>query len=158
MSISSVEIRQKTVNREELLQQAREIGELAEKHAFQTDIDRKLPDEVVEKIIEYGFHKLHRPKEYGGQNLDFYTFGDIIRTVANYSVSAAWITYFAIIHDTWPAFLPKQAREEIYNSNSLLADVFAPVGKVTMMQMEKDIELAVNGISVVEYYGAIGLL
>lgn len=130
LPISTLEV-QKTVNREELLQKAKEVGELAEKHALQADIDAKLPDVVIEKIKETGFHKLHRPKEYGGQELDFYTFGDIIRTVANYSVPAAWITYFAIIHETWPAFLPKQGREEMYNTNALLADVFAPVGKVT---------------------------
>jgi len=130
LSIQTVEVPQ-TANRKELLQKAREIGELAEKHALQTDIDRELPDEVVEKIKEAGFDKLHRPKAYGGQYIDFQTYGDIIRTVANYSMSAAWITYFAIIHETWPAFLPKQGREELYNSDALLADVFAPVGKVT---------------------------
>jgi 3-hydroxy-9,10-secoandrosta-1,3,5(10)-triene-9,17-dione monooxygenase len=127
----TLEVLQKTVNREEILQKAKEVGELAEKHALQADNDAKLPDVVIEKIKEAGFHKLLRPKAYGGQDLDYYTFGDIMRTVANYSVPAAWITYFAIIHETWPAFLPKQGREELYNSGSLMADVFAPVGKVT---------------------------
>ena len=131
MSISTLQVRQETANREELLQKAKEVGELAEKHALQADIDAKLPDVVIDKIKEAGFHKLHRPKEYGGQDLDFYTFGDIVRTVANYSVPAAWITYFAIIHETWPAFLPRNAREKLYNSDALMADVFAPVGKVT---------------------------
>lgn len=131
MPIDSIRVLQKTTNREELLQKAKEVGELAEKHALQADVDAKLPDEVIEKIKEAGFHKLHRPKAYGGQDLDYYTFGDIIRTVANHSVAAAWITYFAIIHETWPAFLPKEGRDELYNSNALMADVFAPVGKVT---------------------------
>ncbi|WP_241481589.1 acyl-CoA dehydrogenase family protein [Mesobacillus campisalis] len=127
----NVQVLQKTVNREEILQKAREVGELAEAHALQADVDAKLPDIVIEKIKEAGFHKLLRPKTYGGQDLDYYTFGDIIRTVANYSVPAAWITYFAIIHETWPAYLPKKGRDELYNSGSLMADVFAPVGKVT---------------------------
>ncbi|SFE23956.1 3-hydroxy-9,10-secoandrosta-1,3,5(10)-triene-9,17-dione monooxygenase [Lentibacillus persicus] len=127
----NLEVEQETVNREQLLERAREVGRLAEEHALQADVDAKLPDVVIEKIKEAGFHKLHRPKAYGGQHLDFFTFGDIVRTVANYSVPAAWITYFAIIHETWPAFLPKQGREELYNSGSLMADVFAPVGKVT---------------------------
>jgi alkylation response protein AidB-like acyl-CoA dehydrogenase len=131
VSTNSLEVTQKTVSREYLLQKAKEVGELAEQHALQTDIDARLPDEVIEKIKEAGFHKLHRPKAYGGQDTDFHTFGDIIRTVANYSVSAAWITYFAIIHETWPAFLPKESRDKLYNSNALMADVFAPVGKVT---------------------------
>ncbi|MEH7177095.1 acyl-CoA dehydrogenase family protein [Neobacillus vireti] len=130
MAVNSLAVLEKTINREELLQKAKEVGELAEKHAAQADQDARLPDEVFEKIKEAGFQKLLRPKEYGGQNLDFYTFGDIIRTVANYNVSAAWLTYFAIIHETWPAFLPKQGREELYNSGALMADVFAPIGKV----------------------------
>lgn len=129
MTANSI-VLEKTRNREELLQRAKEIGELAEKHAIQTDIDSRLPDEVIEMIKEAGFQYLMRPKAYGGQDLDYYTFGDIIRTVANYSVSAAWLTYFNIIHETWPAFLPKEGRDELYNSGGLMADVFAPVGKV----------------------------
>ncbi len=85
----------------------------------------------LKKSKKLDFKSFTRPKEYGGQDLDFHTFGDIIRTVANYNVSAAWITYFAIIHDTWPAFLPKESREELFESRALLADVFAPIGKVT---------------------------
>ena len=131
LTIGTLQVQQKTINREELLQKAKEVGELAEKHALQADIDAQLPDVVIEKIKEAGFQYLHRPKEYGGQELDFHTFGDIIRTVANHNVSAAWITYFSIIHDTWPAFLPKEARDELYESKALLADVFAPVGKIT---------------------------
>lgn len=130
MAVNSLAVQEKTVNREELLQKAKEVGQLAEEYATQTDLDAKLPDIVIEKIKEAGFQKLLRPKAYGGQNLDYYTFGDIIRTVANYSVSAAWLTYFNIIHETWPAFLPKQGREELYNSGGLMADVFAPIGKV----------------------------
>ncbi|AMO87458.1 p-hydroxyphenylacetate 3-hydroxylase, oxygenase component [Solibacillus isronensis B3W22] len=130
MTINSLALLEKTLNREELLQKAKEVGELAEKYADQTDFDRKLPDEVMEKVKEAGFHKLLRPKAYGGQDLDYYTFGDIIRTVANYNVSAAWLTYFAIIHETWPAFLDKQGREELFGTGELMADVFAPIGKV----------------------------
>ncbi|MFC3040706.1 acyl-CoA dehydrogenase family protein [Virgibacillus xinjiangensis] len=131
MAIGTLESLKNTANREELLRKAKEVGELAEQYALQADEDAKLPDIVADKIKEAGFHKLHRPKAYGGQDLDYYTFGDIIRTVAYHSVSAAWITYFSIIHETWPAFLPKEGRDELYNSDALMADVFAPVGKVT---------------------------
>ncbi|CAM4324302.1 acyl-CoA dehydrogenase family protein [Lacicoccus alkaliphilus] len=122
--------KQQPVTREELLRRAKEIGELAEKYALQTDEERRLPEEVTQKLKESNFHLLHRPKAYGGQDLDFETFGDIIRTVAYHSVSAAWATYFVIIHETWPSFIPKDARDTLFNSNELMADVFAPVGKV----------------------------
>lgn len=131
MSTETLKVQPETNSREWLLQKAKEVGELAEKHALEADNNAQLPEVVIEKLKEAGIQKLHRPKQYGGQELDFHTFGDIIRTVANYNVSAAWITYFAIIHDTWPAFLPKQARDELYSGDALLADVFAPMGKVT---------------------------
>src|SRR5699024_4614671 len=121
----------RTANRKELIERAREIGKLAEKHAIQTDLNRELPQEVIDKIIEAGFTRVHRPKEYGGQILDYHTFGDIIRTVANYNISAAWITYFAIIHYIWAEFLSKEGCNEIFNTDDLLADVLATVGEVT---------------------------
>lgn len=119
------------MNREELLLRAKEVGQLAEKYMLIIDEKSELPQDVADKIIDSGFTRIHRPQQYGGQYLDYYTFGDIIRTVAYHNVSAAWITYFAIIHDTWAAFLPKKGREEIFATNDLLADVLAPVGKVT---------------------------
>ena len=130
MVVHSYEIRQ-TPNKNMLLEKAKEIGILAESYALQADKDSKLPDEVIDKIKEAGFHKLMRPKAYGGQYLDFFTFGEIVRTIANHSVAAAWLSYFYVIHETWVAFLPKESRDELYNHGGLMADVFAPVGKVT---------------------------
>ena len=121
---------QKPVSREELLRRAKELGELAEKHSLESDENGQLNDIVIEKMKEGGFQYLMRPKSYGGQEVDFETFGEIIRTVAYHSVPAAWITYFAIIHETWPAFLPKKGRDDLYGRGELMADVFAPVGEV----------------------------
>ncbi|MFB3167744.1 acyl-CoA dehydrogenase family protein [Neobacillus sp. 179-C4.2 HS] len=130
MAVNLLEVK-KTPNKEELLKKAKEVGLLAEKYALKADQDSRLPDEVIEKIKEAGFHKLMRPKAYGGQYLDYFTFGEIIRTIANHSVAAAWLSYFFVIHETWVAYLPEESRDELYNSGGLMADVFAPVGKVT---------------------------
>jgi alkylation response protein AidB-like acyl-CoA dehydrogenase len=129
-TVNTLEIKQ-THNREELLKKAKEIGLLAEKHALKADADAKLPDEVIEKIKEAGFPKLLRPKEYGGQDLDYFTLGDIVKTVGYHSTAAAWLTYFFIIHETWASFLPKEGRDELFLSGGLMADVLAPVGKVS---------------------------
>jgi 3-hydroxy-9,10-secoandrosta-1,3,5(10)-triene-9,17-dione monooxygenase len=99
MAVNLLEVK-KTPNKEELLKRAKEVGLLAEKYALKADQDSKLPDEVIEKIKEAGFHKLMRPKAYGGQYLDYFTFGEIIRTIANHSVAAAWLSYFFVIHET----------------------------------------------------------
>ena len=62
---------------------------------------------------------------------DFSTFNEIIKTVGYYNLSAAWLTYFFSLHNAWAAFLPKKRMNEIYNDGGLLADILAPVGKVT---------------------------
>lgn len=131
LSVNYLKVQHKTHNREELLQKAKEIGELAEKHAKKADADAKLPDVVIEKIKEAGFPKLLRPKEYGGQDLDYFTLGDIVKTVGYHSTAAAWLTYFFIIHETWASYLPKEGRDELFLSGGLMADVLAPVGKLT---------------------------
>jgi len=131
MSINQLEVQQTTLNREELLEKAKAIGLIAEKYASEAEKNAKLSDEVIEKIKEAQFHKLLRPKEYGGQDLDYFTFGEMIRTIAYHSVPAAWLSYFFVIHETWPAFLPKESRDLLFNQGGLMADVFAPVGKVT---------------------------
>ncbi|MDQ0429269.1 3-hydroxy-9,10-secoandrosta-1,3,5(10)-triene-9,17-dione monooxygenase [Planomicrobium stackebrandtii] len=131
MSINQLEVQQTTLNREELLEKAKGIGLIAEKYASEAEKNAKLSEEVIEKIKEAQFHKLLRPKEYGGQDLDYFTFGEMIRTIAYHSVPAAWLSYFFVIHETWPAFLPKESRDLLFNQGGLMADVFAPVGKVT---------------------------
>ena len=131
MAVNFLEVLQKTINREELLEKAKEIGLIAEKYSSEAEQNSRLSDVVIEKIKEAGFHKLLRPKAYGGQDLDYFTFGEMIRTIANYSVPAAWLSYFFVIHETWPAFLPKESRDLLFNDGGLMADVFAPVGKVT---------------------------
>ncbi|MBX0314672.1 acyl-CoA dehydrogenase [Planococcus glaciei] len=124
-------VRKTAANRDELIEKARQIGLIAEKHASEAEQNAKLSDVVIEKIREAEFHKLLRPKAYGGQDLDYFTFGEMIRTIAYHSVPAAWLSYFFVIHETWPAFLPKESRDELFNDGGLMADVFAPVGKVT---------------------------
>ena len=50
-------------------------------------------------------------------------------------MAAAWLTNFFAIHDIWPGYLPTKGREEVLGSRELIADVFAPLGR-----MEKDAE------------------
>ena len=60
-------------------------------------------------------------------------FTKIVRKVASHSMAAAWLTNFYAIHDIWPGYLPPKGREEVLGAHELIADVFAPLGR-----MEKD--------------------
>ncbi|GMO01257.1 flavin-dependent monooxygenase [Parageobacillus thermoglucosidasius] len=113
-----------------LLAKAEEIGRIAEEEAGEADRNACFSDRVARAIKEAGFHKLMRPKQYGGLQVDLRTYGEIVRTVARYSVAAGWLTYFYSMHEVWAAYLPPKGREEIFGQGGLLADVVAPVGRV----------------------------
>ena len=112
------------------MESAKRIGQLAEKEALQADANATISQNVVDAIKEEGIHRLIIPKEYGYPQIDFTTFSDMVKTVGYYNLSAAWLTYFYSLHNAWVPFLPKHRMDEIVASGGLLADIFAPVGKL----------------------------
>lgn len=113
-----------------LLAKAEEVGRLAEEEASEADRNARFSDRVAKAIKDAEFHKLLRPKRYGGLLVDLRTYREIIRTVARHSVAGAWLTYFYSMHEVWAAYLDPKGREEIFGQGGLLADVVAPVGRV----------------------------
>jgi alkylation response protein AidB-like acyl-CoA dehydrogenase len=114
----------------DLIAKAEAIGKLAEAEAKEADVNARFSDKISNAIKEAGFHKLMRPKRYGGRSIDLKTYSEIIRTVSRHSIAAGWLAYFYSIHETWAAYLPPKGRDEIFGQGGLLADVVAPLGKV----------------------------
>ena len=113
-----------------LMESAKRIGQLAEKEALQADANATISQNIVNAIMEEGIHRLILPKEYGYPQIDFTTFTDMVKTVGYYNLSAAWLTYFYALHNSWVPFLSKKRMDEIFSTGGLIADIFAPVGKV----------------------------
>lgn len=107
-------------------QAALEIGEAERTGCFSL--------ELRDLVHQHEFHKMLRPKRYGGFEIDGRTFSDIVRTVAYYNASAAWLVYFTILHEQWVAFLDPKGRQEIYDSDGFTADIFFPIGSVEYVE------------------------
>lgn len=118
------------VDTEKLLIAAEKIGKIAEAEAVEADKNATVSQNVIDAIKESGIHKLFIPEKYGGKTIDLISYAKVIRKIAYYSPSAAWLSSFFSIHNTWVAHLPLKGREEIFNDGGLIADVLAPVGKV----------------------------
>lgn len=117
------------ITAEKLLEAAEKVGQLAEQESREAEKNATVSDNVVSLIKEAKLHRLMLPKKYGGPQVDLATFAKIVRKVAYYNMSAAWLTYFFALHNVLPSYLPPQARDEIVNQGGLIADIFAPVGK-----------------------------
>ena len=140
-----------------LMESAKRIGKAAEEEALQADLDSTLSERIVNIIREEGINKLILPKRYGGPQINFTTFADMVKQVGYYNLSAAWLTYFYSLHNAWVAYLPVNRQQEIINSGGLLADIFAPVGKIKKVDGGFMLSGKYNYVSGIKYAGWVGL-
>lgn len=122
-------VSEEKVTLEQLLSGAEEIGQLAEQEAQEAEKNASISENVVNLIKETKISRIMMPKEYGGPQIDLKGFAQIVRKVANYNISAAWLAYLYPLHNILPAYLPKEGRDEILIQGGLICDVFAAVGK-----------------------------
>ena len=141
----------------QLMESAEKIGQIAEAEAYTADENATVSPNVINAIIEEGINKLILPKEYGGPQIDFKTFADMVKTVGYYNLSAAWLTYFFSVHNAWVAFLPKHRMDEIIYDGGVVADVFAPVGKLEKCDGGFILSGTWNYVSGINYSGWISV-
>ena len=120
------------LSREDLLDQAREVGEFAWSHREQAEQDRRMSDEVVERLRETGLMKLCRHRKWGGMESDPMTFLDVGREIARGSAALGWIYSVLGFHDWYMAFAPEQLQEDVWGTDpdAFVCDSFAPVGQI----------------------------
>ena len=115
---------------DEAIRRAEEIGQAAALEVREAEREGCFSPALRDMVHRAEFHKMLRPRRYGGYAIGPYTFSEIVRTVARHNASAAWLVYFTILHEQWVAYLPPEGRQEIYDSDGFTADIFFPVGKV----------------------------
>lgn len=115
---------------EEWVRRAELIGQKAEPMVAEAEKSGCFPLELRDFVHKHEMHKALRPVQYGGSGIGAFTFSEIVRTVANYNASAAWLVYFVILHEQWVAFLSEKGRQEVYESDKFTGDIFMPLGKI----------------------------
>ncbi|MFL6554744.1 MAG: acyl-CoA dehydrogenase family protein [Bacillus sp. (in: firmicutes)] len=127
--MASFVLKGEDVTVEDLLAGAERIGKLAEQEAPEAEKNATISQNVVNLIKETKISRMMLPKKYGGPQADLKTFAKVVRKVANYNISAAWLTYLYPLHNMLPAFLPEKGADEIIHQGGLICDIFAALGK-----------------------------
>ncbi|MGE7762168.1 acyl-CoA dehydrogenase family protein [Peribacillus sp. NPDC097895] len=122
-------IKEENVTIEYILAGAEKVGKLAEQEAQEAEKNATISENVINLLKETQISRLMLPKKYGGPQIDLRTFAKVVRTVANYNISAAWLAYLYPLHNMLPSYLPQKGRDEIVNQGGLICDVFAAIGK-----------------------------
>lgn len=116
--------------REELLNTARSVGELAVAHRAEAERDRRVADAVIEALAHSGLLRLLRPKRLGGLETDPVTYVEVLRELARHDVSAGWLLSILSIHEWYMAYVPAELQQDIYgpDDDAIVVDSVAPVG------------------------------
>lgn len=126
----------KIKTREQLLDRAREIGELAWSRREETERARRLPDDVMDALRASDLMKLCRHSKWGGGDADPMTFLDVGRELGRGSGSLGWLYSVLGFHDWYMAFASEQLQQDVWGKDreAIVCDSYAPIGQITQVE------------------------
>jgi len=112
---------------DKLLAAARSLAPRLEAAAAEIDRERRLPDRLVEEMIDAGLYRMLVPRSLGGFELDLPAFAEIIETVAKGDGSAAWCLSQNAGTCLQAVSLPRPGAEEVLGDpRAVLAGGYGP--------------------------------
>jgi len=135
--MNDAQLRQLPVHAEEneIEQVAREISGLAREQAAETERGRRLSERLVAALRDSGLLRAGAPLEVEGSELAPSTALRCAEEVARGDASAGWCVSIAITSSLLAAYLPPDARDELFGGGKgIAAGVWAPRGKARAVE------------------------
>jgi alkylation response protein AidB-like acyl-CoA dehydrogenase len=115
---------------DELVSRADAIRVLVRGEAEQTEANRQVSVEAVERMRRTGLFRIMQPAVYGGYEYGFDALVRAVAPVASGCGSAGWVFSLGIVHQWLAATFPKQAQDEYWSDpDAIAAGSYAPAGK-----------------------------
>jgi resorcinol 4-hydroxylase (FADH2) len=113
-----------------LLSRARIIAEIARARARETEANRRISDDLIERMHDAELFRILQPGVYGGFEYGFDVFAELVATIGRGCGSSAWVYGLGAVHQWFAACLPREAQEEFWaEPAAIAAGSYAPVGK-----------------------------
>jgi alkylation response protein AidB-like acyl-CoA dehydrogenase len=114
----------------ELLERARVIAILARERARETEANRRVGDDIVERMRQADLFRVMRPRAYGGFEHGFDVFTQLVAIIASGCGSTGWVYGLLASHQWLVACFSAQAQDEVWQDrNALTTGTYAPVGQ-----------------------------
>ena len=118
----------------ELIEKARELGELAWEHNAQTEAARRLPDAVVDALLDSGLLRLATSRRMGGLEAHPLTLVEVGRELARGSAALGWLYGLSTGHQWYLSFTSERLQEEVRDSEpGLIVDSLVPAGRAEVV-------------------------
>jgi resorcinol 4-hydroxylase (FADH2) len=114
----------------DLLTRAHAIAELARERAQQTEADRRVGDDMIERMRQADLFRIMQPHAYGGLEYGFDVFAQVVAAIARGCGSTGWVYGLLASHQWLIACFSKAAQDEVWQDRTALAaGTYAPVGQ-----------------------------
>jgi alkylation response protein AidB-like acyl-CoA dehydrogenase len=114
----------------ELLARASEIAKLARARAQQTEIDRRVSDDLIARMHEADLFRVMQPKVYDGYEYGFDAFEPLVSAIAAGCGSVGWVYGLLASHQWLVSCYSKRAQDEYWSKRETLsAGSYAPAGQ-----------------------------
>ena len=101
----------------------------------QIELERRLPDALVELLAQAGFFRMAVPRSLGGLEVDPVTMARVVEELSAVDGSVGWCVSLAYQLGGTLAFLPERAAREIFSSpETVLAGVARPIGRAISVE------------------------
>ncbi len=120
------------LSREDLLEKAHAVGELAWSRRAEAERDRRMPDEVIDALRASQLMRLCRHKRWGGTEADPMTFLDVGREIARGSGALGWLFSVLGFHEWYMGFASDELQKEVWgvDQDAMVCDSYAVMGQV----------------------------
>ncbi len=110
------------------LERARSLHDDIQNAADQIDVDREIPRALIDKMNELGLFRLLVPREYGGEEMDWLEYLDVVRTIAYADGSVAWCFNQGTVFATTSCRAPASLASEIWGDPMTVVSNGPPKG------------------------------
>ena len=116
---------------DDLVARAAEIRLLVREQAEQTESNRQVSTEAIERMRAAGLFRIMTPAIYGGYEYGFDALVPVVAQVAGGCGSAGWVFSLGVVHQWLVATMPKEAQDEYWSDpGAISGGSYPPVGKV----------------------------
>ncbi len=114
----------------ELISRARDIAQLVRARAKQTELDRRVSEDVVDRMRKADLFRILQPQACGGFEYGFDVFVQIVAVIAGGCGSSGWVYGLLASHQWLTACFPAKAQEEFWRDHgAVAAGSYAPAGQ-----------------------------
>jgi 3-hydroxy-9,10-secoandrosta-1,3,5(10)-triene-9,17-dione monooxygenase len=115
-------------SREDIVAQARSLAQTFRDRADSAEQARRLPTESARDMLDAGLARILMPKRFGGYDLDFDTWNDVVIELSKADASHGWCASLIIHHAHIITQYPEEMQEAIWadGPDVAIAASFAP--------------------------------